>query len=106
MAVNAASTHNDVPALSSFYLRFMRYRLGTFLIYVAFAPLAIALAYWLLQFALGGPLRPQVYLAFMAFSMYCWMALWRGASNMLFGPTAGQSWRPTKIWRRKRRHVR
>jgi hypothetical protein len=71
----------------------MRYRLRTLLIWVAVAPLLIALAYWAAEFALGGRLRWQLYLAYLAMSLYSCISAWRGLNQMLFGPTSAHSWR-------------
>jgi len=79
----------------------MRYRLGTLLILLAAAPLAIALAYWAIEFALGGRLKVQLCLAYEALSIYCCIALWRGLNRMVFGPSPAQSWR-----RKQRRRIR
>ena len=61
----------------------MRYRLRTLLIAAAVGPLAIALAYWAVILVLGGPLKPQLYFAFLAFSVYAFIDLWRGAARSL-----------------------
>ena len=79
----------------------MRYRLRTLLILLAVAPLAIALAYWAIEFALGEPLKIQLYLAFCALAVYSWIALWQGLNRTVFGPSAAQSWR-----RKQRRRIR
>ncbi len=78
----------------------MRYELRSLLAWLTIAPLLIAIAYWSAEFARGGRLQVQVYLAFVALSVYCCVAAWRGINQMLFGPTALESWRC--YWRRKR----
>jgi hypothetical protein len=71
----------------------MRFRLRTLLIWASIAPLLIALAYWAAEFALGGRLRWQLYLAYVVVSIYACLSAWRGLNQMLFGPNAVQSWR-------------
>ena len=84
----------------------MRFGLRTLMIVLALAPLAGALTYWACDFAFGGPLRMQVYSAFLigffGVSIYSCIAICRGVDCLLFGPSAIDSWR--RYWRRKPRH--
>jgi len=79
----------------------MQYRLRSLVLLSAIGPPVLALAYWGIKFAMGGGLRIQIYLAFLALSVYCCIAGWSGLNQMLFGPTPMQSWQ--RFWRRKRR---
>jgi hypothetical protein len=79
----------------------LRYKLRALLLWSTVAPLVIALAYWAVEFALGGPLQPQLYFALLTLAIYAYIDIWRGIDRLICGPTAAQSWRP-----KPRRRVR